>query len=367
MRRNEADRGCIESLYDGDSGGVQSHADSGVLKTVGFSGCRSLQTLQEAGHVLGNLFSLLRCIRFELCNQITVDYCAPNLGEEVRATRRPAHLLTLAHANIEHLVHRGFCHRRRNRFASPIALPVVDGCSFVALQVGKELSEPEVELLQTRLEFRRFGYDDAAQHQDLAHPLFSLLPVRVPEAPAQLADVFTEQLLCVLFRFRSRPETAYDLLQIPDTHGNVEPIEYGVGREWELSVNALNPVSAVGDYRKERLSRSRLRPHQSSHPFRSGGYFASYPGEDIRFHPRGGKATCQDLEVPGVCFSSPSDKPAVDRDRPFRCRLANGTTVTGSATLSIRAPTRNVRLRTVTWLSLSPTGRNSRIVATTRR
>jgi hypothetical protein len=99
--------------------------------------------------------------------------------------------------------------------------------------------------LQTLLEFRRSGYDDPAQHQDLAHPLFSLLRVRVPEAPAQLADVFTEQLLRAPFCFRPRPQTACDLLQIPHTLEMWNQSSMGLAGKWELSVNALNSVGAV--------------------------------------------------------------------------------------------------------------------------
>jgi hypothetical protein len=43
----------------------------GSVKTVGFSGRGSLQTLQKSTHILGNLFSLFCFIRFELCSHIT--------------------------------------------------------------------------------------------------------------------------------------------------------------------------------------------------------------------------------------------------------------------------------------------------------
>src|SRR5450759_2933061 len=96
---------------------------------------------------------------------------------------RPTHLLAFAHACIENLIYRGFSHRRRNRFPAAIALPIVDGRPFIAFQVGKKFAQTIVELLQTLRELWRFSDDDAAQCQNLVHPLLSFLRVCMPEAP----------------------------------------------------------------------------------------------------------------------------------------------------------------------------------------
>jgi len=104
--------------------------------------------------------------------------------EQMGTTWRPAHLLTFAHACIDHLVHRRFRHGRRNRLVLTIALPVGDRRAVVTFQVSEQLAEAIVELLEAPRESRRLWHNDATEQRDLSHSLLRFGSVCLPEASA---------------------------------------------------------------------------------------------------------------------------------------------------------------------------------------
>lgn len=59
-------------------------------------------------------------------DKVTVDDSTSDLSKQMRSDRRPAHLLTLAHALVERLIDCGFGRGGQDRFATTMSCAVVD-------------------------------------------------------------------------------------------------------------------------------------------------------------------------------------------------------------------------------------------------
>jgi hypothetical protein len=129
---------------------------------VGLRFCRPLQELEKAEHVLRYSVDA-RSIGCKRGCQITIDHSASHLGKQMGATWRPAHVLALAHACIDHLVHRRLRHGRRNRLVLAIVLPVGDRRAFGAFQVSEQLAETIVESLEAPHESLCLWHNDATE------------------------------------------------------------------------------------------------------------------------------------------------------------------------------------------------------------
>src|SRR5260370_41403852 len=139
-----------------------TQVSKGLLKSVGFRFCRPLQELEKAGHVLRYFVNACSIGRKLRC-QVTIDHRASHLRKQMGATWRPAHVLALAHACIDHLGHRRLRQGRRSQLALAIVLPVSDRRAGVAFQGSEQLAKAIVELLEAPRESKRLWHNDATE------------------------------------------------------------------------------------------------------------------------------------------------------------------------------------------------------------
>src|ERR1700694_3363663 len=95
-------------------------------KRLAICGSESNQMLGVLGRQRRRLSSAKAWVpAAERTGQITVEHVGPDLQEQMRAARRPSHLLLLDRALGDELIDRGFDEAGRDPFLAPIALAVV--------------------------------------------------------------------------------------------------------------------------------------------------------------------------------------------------------------------------------------------------
>jgi hypothetical protein len=81
-----------------------------VADPTRFSRCNLLRQAWKPVHFQRNPFYVSGFVYFELLRELAIDNRASHSSQQVGGAWRPAHLLALAHACIEYLVHGGLRH-----------------------------------------------------------------------------------------------------------------------------------------------------------------------------------------------------------------------------------------------------------------
>ena len=158
----------------------------------------------------------------ERCPQRAVEHPRPRLQQQVRASRRPLHLLPFGEALADHEVDRGLDKRRGDPLAVAMPLSVVRDRAGIVGEVGAELGRGAREPLQARIVA---GQVVEVIGQPLG-PKQGLTDVAIPEIPFDPLelDLGFVRLLGVMVL-----QALGVLSEHGQAHGQMEPIKNMLG------------------------------------------------------------------------------------------------------------------------------------------
>jgi len=139
-------------------------------------------------------------------------------------------------------------------------------------------------------------------------------------ARAYFAKIRHQQVLCCTFGFRGRTQSLDELLQVPNFHRDVEPVENRSCRKGKALSNAECIVGTIGHDDEIGGVVACPRPHKSRHALRGPGGLTADPGEDVGVRVRRSKASRQNFKVSLFTLSDTSHKSAVNSNRPINLR-----------------------------------------------